>query len=132
MRAGYKNLGPGPKIITPYPSATVTSGTLAANTLDQGSGGVSGQSGQHNQQPEEWDWTMDKKVRYFICWIIENHHLSEYLNPYEGLSNKILLNFFVYYREVCSKLTFQPSFLNIEFMQMFIMGVHINFSFIMF
>ena len=35
----------------PAPSATAMSGTLAANTSGQASGGVSGQSGQHNRQP---------------------------------------------------------------------------------
>ena len=80
----------------PMSSANVTSGTLGANTLGQGSGGVSGQSGQHNQQPEERDWTVVKKVRYSFCWSIENFRLLVCLNPCKGLSNKILLNSFVY------------------------------------
>ena len=80
----------------PMPSATITSGTLAANTLGQVSGGVSGQSGQHNWQPEERDWTVVNKVRYSFCWSIENYRLLVCLNPCKGLSNKILLNSFNY------------------------------------
>ena len=55
----------------PTPAATATSGALAANTLDQASGGMSGQSGQHHRQPEEREWVMVKKVRYSFCWSIE-------------------------------------------------------------
>ena len=79
----------------PTPLATTTSGTLAAT------------SGHSKRQPGDWHRSMDNKVRYLFCWSIENYRLSTCLNPCEGLSNKILLNFFVYYREVCSKLTFQ-------------------------
>ena len=55
----------------PAPVATATSGTLAANTSDQASGGMYGQSGHHHRQPEGQEWGMIKKVRYSFCWSIE-------------------------------------------------------------
>ena len=68
----------------PTPLATATSGALAATP---------GHSGHTKRQPEEQDRSVDKKVRYLFCWSIENYRLSVCLNPCEGLSNKILLNF---------------------------------------
>ena len=47
----------------PTPVATATLGALAANTLDQASGGMSGQSGQQHRQPEEQEQVMAQKVR---------------------------------------------------------------------
>ena len=81
----------------PAPSATVTSGTLAATS---GSGGASGHSGQSKRQPKERDKSEDQKVRYLFCWSIENYRLSVCLIPCEGLCNKILLHYFAYIREV--------------------------------
>ena len=74
----------------PAPVATTTSATLAANTLNQASGGMSGQSGQHKWQPEEQKWVMVKKVRYSFYWSIQ---IIVCLNPCEGFKNKILYIF---------------------------------------
>ena len=62
--------GLGP--LRPPPSATVTSGALAANSSGQGSGCAKGQSGQGKRQPGEQDQFADNKVRYFFCWSIDN------------------------------------------------------------
>ena len=58
-----------------------------------------------------------QKGKCFICLSIENYHLSMCLNPCEGLSNKIMLNYFTYSREICSKLNFLHLFLKFEFLQ---------------
>ena len=37
-----------------------------------------------------------QKGKYFICWSIEKYCLSVNLNPCEGLSNEIMLYYFVH------------------------------------
>ena len=81
--------------LRPPPSATVTSGTLAANSSGQGSGGATGQSGQGKRQPGERDRSVDKKVRYFFCWSIENWCLHVCLNPCDGFSDEFFKNYFI-------------------------------------
>ena len=71
----------------PTPSANTTSSALAA---------TSGHSGHSKRQPGDRDRSVDDKVRYLFCWSIENCCLSVCLNPCKGLSNKNLLNLFVY------------------------------------
>ena len=70
---GHNRSSPSSGPPRPAPSATTTSGALAAS--------VSGHSGQGKRQPEERDRSVTKKVRYLYCWSIENSHLSACLNP---------------------------------------------------
>ena len=73
---GHNRSSPGSGPPRPAPSATVTSGALAASDP--------GHSGQGKQQPEEWDRSVTNKVRYFYCCSIKILHLSDCLNPCEG------------------------------------------------
>ena len=69
-----------------------------------------GHSGQGKRQPEERDRSVTKKVRYLYCWSIENFSLSTCINPYEGLSNKIL-HFFIYFNGRFVKINFPAVFM---------------------
>ena len=111
----------------PPPSAIVTSGTLAANSLGQGSGGATGQSGQGKRQPGEQDRAGDRKVRYSFYCSIENFGLCVCLNPCKGYSEEILLNYFVIPKGSCFKITFQQLFLNFEFIANVYYGSLYNF-----
>ena len=64
----------------PAPSATTTSGALAALGP--------GHSGQGKRQPEEQDRSVSNKVRYLYCCSIKIYHLSVCLIPCKGLSNE--------------------------------------------
>ena len=75
----------------PAPSATITSGALAA----------SGHSGQNKWQPEEWDRSVTNQVRYHYCCSIKILRLSNCLNPCKGLSNKNCQFLSALFREVC-------------------------------
>ena len=76
----------------PAPSTT-TSNALAAT--------VAGHSGQNKRQSEERDRSVTKQVRYYYCCSIEISHLSDCLNPSEGLSNENFHFLSAYIREVC-------------------------------
>ena len=83
----------------PAPSATTTSGALAATS-------------QGKRQPEEQDRSVTKKVRYLYCWSIENLRLSTCLNHHDGLSKESLHSFVYFKKGSLSKLTFHQFFLN--------------------
>ena len=55
----------------PAPSATTTSGALAATS-------------QGKRQPEERDRSVTKKVRYLFFWSIENYRLANVSIPAKG------------------------------------------------
>ena len=67
-------------------------------------------------------------MRYFFCWSIENWCLHVCLNPCEGFSDKILLNYFIILKESYFEINFQAIipiiFLNL--LQMFIIVVQLS------
>ena len=66
-------------VATSGQSSEMLLATLATATAARGARQVCGQKG-----------------KYFICWSIEKYCLSVNLNPCEGLSNKIMLNYLAY------------------------------------